>query len=37
VQLLLGGEGAWPASPRYGVRLRSFDELRGFLAGRRTA
>ena len=33
VQLLLGGEGPWPETPRYGTRLRTFDELRAFLAG----
>ena len=34
VQLLLGGAGAWPDRPDYGTRLRSFEELRAFLAGR---
>lgn len=34
VALLLGGSGAWPDPPRYGVRMRSFEELHAFLAGR---
>lgn len=35
VELLLGGEGAWPEAPTYGTRVRTFDELHGYLAGRR--
>jgi len=35
VDLLLGGEGAWPEAPTYGTRVRTFDELHGYLAGRR--
>lgn len=34
VDLLLGGDGAWPEPPRVGTRLRSFDELHAYLAGR---
>src|SRR4051794_27407689 len=33
VQLLFGGEGAWPDAPHFGTRLRSFDELHAYLAG----
>ena len=32
VKLLLGGSGAWPSAPRYGIRLCSFEELNAFLA-----
>lgn len=31
VELVLGGEGAWPESPSYGHRLRSFEELHHLL------
>jgi excisionase family DNA binding protein len=30
VQLVLGGSGAWPAEPEYGVRLKSFEALYRF-------
>jgi excisionase family DNA binding protein len=33
VQLLLGGEGGWPDTLRYGTRLHTFEELHAFLAG----
>ena len=31
VELVLGGEGAWPEKPGYGHRLRSFEELHQLL------
>lgn len=31
--LVLGGSGAWPAPPRYGVRLRSFGDFHAHLTG----
>ncbi|MCB9654121.1 MAG: helix-turn-helix domain-containing protein [Deltaproteobacteria bacterium] len=34
VDLILGGEGAWPDVPNYGLRLRNFEELNAFLRGR---
>jgi len=33
VGLLLGGAGAWPAQPSYGVRVTSFDAFRDYLVG----
>jgi len=32
VALLLGGAGAWPAPPDYGVRVTSFTAFHGYLA-----
>ena len=29
IELLLGGNGPWPASPRYGTRISSFHQLEG--------
>ena len=34
VTLLLGGGGAWPASPRYGIRVRRFEALHHLLTQR---
>lgn len=34
VELVLGGEGPWPEPPRVGTRVRTFDELHAYLAGR---
>lgn len=34
VELLLGGDGAWPSPPPTGTRLRTFEELHAYLAGR---
>jgi len=34
VDLLLGGEGAWPEVPAVGTRVRTFDEFHTYLAGR---
>lgn len=36
IPLLLGGTGLWPEKPAYGVRLRSFDDLRGWLIEHRS-
>lgn len=33
LDLVLGGEGAWPEPPPYGVRLRTFDALRAHVTG----
>ena len=32
IELVLGGGGAWPASPKYGLRLRRFEALHKLLA-----
>jgi hypothetical protein len=34
IELLLGGEGLWPDAPMHGTRLRTFEELQAYLAGR---
>lgn len=34
VDLILGGEGAWPEASGFGLRLRTFEELNAFLRGR---
>ncbi len=36
VDLVLGGEGAWPEAAPFAIRLRTFDELHAFLLGRQT-
>lgn len=33
VRLVLGGAGAWPKQPAYGVRLTSFEQLHAFVTG----
>jgi methylmalonyl-CoA mutase cobalamin-binding subunit len=34
VGLLLGGAGAWPANPSYGIRVTSFADFHGYLTDR---
>ena len=37
IPLLLGGTGLWPEKPAYGLRLRTFDDLRSWLIDHRAA